>query len=135
MLGQFNVLLFFDPTAHRNDDLRLGQVNRLLRFLKDFLRLVPDYIVSDFDFHGFHLRGGRCRFHFIASERPVLESHEPWSIARKSDVGCEFALKHLPCEKQLVTFFFIAYAITNSGALHGCGELWHKIAHLVGVRH
>ena len=42
LLGQFDVLLLFDSATHGHDDLGLRQVDGLLGFLEDFLRLVAN---------------------------------------------------------------------------------------------
>ena len=82
------------PTAH--DDFRLRQVDRLLGFLEDFLRLVADDAVGDFNFHGFDRSRACAGFGLVPAKRAVLKRCEPWSVAGETHVGGQLALKHLP---------------------------------------
>ena len=135
LLGDVDVFLFLDAAAHGDNDLGLGQIDGLLGFLEDFLRLVADDAVGDVDCHRFDRSWAGACLDFIAAERAVLESDEPGGLAGKADVGDELALKHLAGEEEFLPFFLIANSIADNRAMQRGGKLGNEIAHLVGVRH
>ena len=98
-LRQFDVFLLLDAASDGNDDVCLRQIDGLLGFFEDLLRLIADDAVGDFDVHRFDGRGACTRFHFVSAKRTVLERHEPRRFAGKAHVGGEFSLEHLASEK------------------------------------
>src|SRR5262249_11681779 len=133
--GDLDILLLLDAPPNGHDDFGLRQVDGLLRFLKDFLRLVADDTVGNVDGDGLDGSGVCTRLDLISAKRAVLTSDEPRSVAWETYVGGELALKHLAGEDELVSFFLVADRVADHAPLQCRGELWHEVAYLVGVRH
>src|SRR5579864_3682360 len=73
LLGDLDVFLLLDSAAHGHDDLRLRQVDRLLGFFENFLRLVADDAFSNFNAHGFNRSRTRSGLRFIAAVGAILK--------------------------------------------------------------
>ena len=54
-------------------------------------------------------------------------------IGHELDVGTELALKNLPHKSQPSIVFSVAQAVTHKASVEGSAQLWHEIAHLVGM--
>ena len=134
-MASLDIFLLLDAAAHGHNDFGLREVDRLLGFFEDFLRLVADYAIGDVDLHGFDRGGAGAGFGLVSAKSAVLKSGKPRSVAGEADVGGELALKHLTGEKQLAAFVLEADAVADHGAPHGRSQFGNKVAHLIGVRH
>ncbi len=135
LLGHLDVFLLFDAAADGDDDFGLREIDGLLGFLEDFLRLVANDAIGNFDADGFDRSCARSGFGLVSAKSSVLERGKPGSVAGEADVGGELALEHLAGEDQLSVFVFEADAVADDGASHGGGELGDEVAYLIGVRH
>ena len=111
------------------------RVDGLLGFFENFLRLIANHSVGDFNIHRFNRSRARARLGFVAAERTVLEGREPRSIAGEAHVCREFALEHLAGEDQLAAFILESDAIADDCASHRSRQLGNEVAHLIGMRH
>ena len=100
-LREFDIFLLLDAASHGDDDVGLREVDGLLGFFEDFLRLIADHAVGDVDVDGFYGRGACAGFDFVSSKRAVLERHEPWRFAGEAHVSGQFALEHLARERRV----------------------------------
>src|ERR1700689_5866033 len=107
LLGQFDVFLFLDAAAYGNNDFSLREIDGLLGFFKNFLRLVANDTICDLDFHGFDWSCARACFGLISTEPSVLEGDEPGSIGSEAAAGSELTPKNLAGENRLSVFVLL----------------------------
>src|SRR4029077_12500532 len=101
LLGQFDVFLLFNAAANGDNNFRLREVDGLLRFFENFLRLIANYVVGDLHVYSFDRSRTGTSFSLVSAESAVLKGGKPRSLGCEAHVSREFSLEHLAGEEKL----------------------------------
>ena len=77
LFGQVDIFLLLDAASDGDDDLGLGQIDGLLGFFENFLRLVAHDTFRNINVDGLNRGGGCAGFDFIRAEVPLLKRLSP----------------------------------------------------------
>ena len=135
LFGDLDIFLFFNTASHGDNDFSLREIDRLLGFFENFLRLVANHSIHNVDFHGLHRGRAVAGFSLVSTERSVLKSYEPRRITDEAHVSSQLALKHLTGENEFAVFVLETDAIADHRPPHSRSQFRNKVAHLIGVRH